>query len=77
MALLSAFDLIFNGMTAGPILQSGDITIPEGSEWTSLGGGSSGVEVALQFKQKMSYLEKKLSKMDSIIRQMNNQLRGQ
>jgi hypothetical protein len=67
----------FNGMTAGPILQKGDITIPEGSEWTILGGGSSGGEVALQFKQKMSYLESKLLKMDSIIKQMNNQLRGQ
>ena len=67
----------YNGMTAGPILQSGDITIPEGSEWTILGGGGSGGEVALEFKQKMSYLEKKLIKMDTIIKQMNNQLRGQ
>ena len=68
----------FNGMTAGPILQSGDVTIPEGSEWTIIGGGGSGGgEVALQLQQKMSYLEKRLSKMDTIIKQMNNQLRGQ
>ena len=67
----------YNGMTAGPILQRGDITIPEGSEWTIIGGGGSGGEVALEFKQKMSYLEKKLIKMDGIIKKMNNQLRGQ
>ena len=68
----------FNGMTAGPILQSGDITIPEGSEWTIIGGGGSGGgEVVLQLNQKMAYLEKRLSKMNTIIKQMNNQLRGQ
>ena len=67
----------FNGMSAGPLLQSGDVTIQEGSEWTILGGGGSGGEVALEFKQKMAYLEKKLIKMDTIIKQMNNQLRGQ
>lgn len=68
----------YNGMTAGPILQRGDITIPEGSEWTILGGGGSGGgEVALQLQQKMSYLEKRLLKMDTIIKTINNQLRGQ
>ena len=41
-----------------------DITIPEGSECTILCGCSSGGEVSLQFKQKMSYLESKLLKMD-------------
>lgn len=67
----------YNGMTAGPLLQRGDVTIPEGSEWTIIGGGGSGGGVALEFKQKMSYLEKKLYKMDTMIKKMNNQLKGQ
>lgn len=66
----------FNGMTAGPLIMSAEVSIPEGSEWTILGGGS-GSGSSLELQQKLSFLEGKISRMDATIKELNKQIRGQ
>jgi hypothetical protein len=61
----------FNGMTAGPISQTGDVYIPEGSEWSIVGGGGSGSSDELT--QKVEYLEDKVYKMETLLRQIGKQ----
>ena len=61
----------FNGMTAGPITQTGDVYIPEGSEWSIVGGGGGGSSDELT--QKVEYLEDKVYKMETLLRQIGKQ----
>ena len=61
----------FNGMTAGPITQKGDVYISEGSAWTIVGGGGSGSSDELQ--QKVDYLEDKVYKIETLLRQIGKQ----
>ena len=58
-------------MTAGPISQTGDVYIPEGSEWSIVGGGGGGSSDELT--QKVEYLEDKVYKMETLLRQIGKQ----